>query len=218
MPLTIEVDCKLAHVEVPRDFERSPKIGELAPTLLQLFVVGVGDLRPQTPRRYVDEEPLADALRTNPRHVQPPLPVLPDDVLRELRVLGDAQRRCEIVARPGGQDAKGDSFGETGPAEPVKHVVDRAVPPGDDEQPLAPLLSGPYSILWAFGLDPVDLHPGELVADLIRIVGTTTRGRVADHPCFRLLHGALSIALTTPLVYPENLPFMAASLYGLGQR
>jgi hypothetical protein len=74
-------------------------------------------------------------------------------------------------------------------------------PPGDDEQALAPLLSGPYRILRAFGLDPLDLKAFELVTDLIGVVGAATGGRVADHPCFTLLHGASSIALTTLLVY-----------------
>ena len=49
-----------------------------------------------------------------------------------------------------------------------------------------------------------DLEAIELVADLIRVVGAATGGRVADYPCFRLLHGAPSVAFRTVLVYPES--------------
>src|SRR5687768_8730574 len=62
-----------------------------------------------------------------------------------------------------------------------------------------------YGVLGTFGLDPVELHPVELVADLIGVVGTTTGGRVVDYPCSRHLHGAPSVALMTLLVYPESL-------------
>ena len=71
---------------------------------------------------------------------------------------------------------------------PVDHVVDRAVPASDDEQPLLPLLGGPYRIIGTLGLNPLDLEALELGADLIGIVLTPARGGVADHPCFGLLH------------------------------
>ena len=40
-----------------------------------------------------------------------------------------------------------------------------------------------YGVLGTFGLDPVELHSVELVADLMGVVGTATGGRVADYPC-----------------------------------
>ena len=43
--------------------------------------------------------------------------------------------------------------------------------PGDEEQALAPLLRRLRGVPAALGLKPVDLHPTELVTDLIRVVG-----------------------------------------------
>src|SRR5215210_277834 len=189
-------------MEVPCDLQRSPEVGELAPPLLQFFVVDAGDLSPKASRRHVDEETFANAFRTNPRHVEGSYPVLPDEVLRKLGILRNAQRRGEVIARPGGQDTQGDTGGETGPADTINHVVDRAVSPSDDEQALAPLLSGPYRILRVLSLDPVKLYSVELFTDLIGVVGAASGGRVADYPCSCLLHGAPPVAFTTLLVYP----------------
>jgi hypothetical protein len=114
--LAVEVQLKFAHVEIFGDLQRGPQVRELAPPLLELPLVGVGDLRPESAGRHVDKEPLPDPVGSYPRHVERPHPTLAYDVLRPVRVVGDAQGRREIVAGPGGQDTQGDTFGKTCPA------------------------------------------------------------------------------------------------------
>jgi hypothetical protein len=62
---------------------------------------------------------------------------------------------CQVVAGPGGQDAERYPLGETGLAQAVDGVVDGAVAPGDDEQPLGPLPGGLAGVARPLGLDPV---------------------------------------------------------------
>src|SRR5688572_27418701 len=105
-----------------------------------------------------------------------------------LGVLGYAERGREIVARARRQDAQGHALRKTGPAETVDHVVDRAVPTSHDEKPGTPLLGGPDGIVRTLGLNPLDLEPLELVADLFGIIPASARSRIADDACLALLH------------------------------
>ena len=118
----------------------------------------------------------------HPRHVERPYPPLPYDVLGLVRIVGYAKGRGQVVAGAGRQDAERDAFGKTGLPETVDGVVDRAVAPGDDEQPLAPLPGGLAGVARPLGLDPVELVAVELGAQHVRVVGAAARRGVADHP------------------------------------
>src|SRR3712207_1502953 len=110
-----------------------------------------------------------------------------------------------MVAGPGGQDAERPPFGETGLAQAVDDVVDRAVAPGDNEQALGPLPGGLAGVAGPLRLDPIQLIAVELGPQHLRVVGTAARRGVADHPCCGPSHRLKLLgSLTSALVYPER--------------
>src|SRR5918997_978989 len=209
--LSVEVEVELLDVEVSRHLEGRPQVRELAPPLLELSLVGVGDLRPEPPGRHVYKEPLLDPRGAHPRDVERPDPALPYDLLGLIGVVRDAEGRRQVVAGPGGQDAERDAVRETGLAQAVDGVVDRTVAPGDDEQPLVPLPGGLARVARAPGLDPVELVAVELGAQHVRVVGAAARPGVADHARPGPSHQLLLRSLTSALVYPENSGTKAAA-------